>query len=182
MKRFIVPLFAVLATAGLAIAGEVKSGVAIGDKTTAFNVKDVTGPSKGTSLCYRCQYGNRPVACVFTREITPEVAALVKEIDQSVGQNADKKMAGFVVLLTDDADAGAKQLAKLAEEQKITKVPLTVFDGAAGPEKYKIAKDAAVTVMMWNKGRVEVSEGYAAGKLSADEAKKAAGQTDKILK
>ncbi len=182
MKRFIVPLFAALATAGLAFAGEVKSGVAIGEKTAAFNVKDVTGPAKGTSLCYRCKYGNRPVACVFTREITPEVGALVKEIDQAVGQNADKKMAAFVVLLTDDADAASKQLTKLAEEQKIKNVPLTVFDGAAGPEKYKIAKDAAVTVMMWTKGRIQVNEAYAAGKLSTDEAKKVAGQTDKILK
>ena len=181
MKRFIVPLFAALATAGLAIAGEVKSGLAIGEATTAFNVKDVTGPSKGKSLCYRCQYGAKPVACVFTREITPEVTALVKQIDDEVGKNADKKMCGFVVLLTDDADAGSKQLAKLAEEQKIKHVPLTVFDGAAGPEKYKIAKDAAVTVMMWTKGRIQVNEAYAAGKLSADDAKKVSGQAEKIL-
>ena len=142
----------------------------------------MTGPSKGTSLCYRCQYGAKPVACVFTREITPEVTALVKQIDDEVGKNQDKKMCGFVVLLTDDADAGSKQLSKLAEEQKIKNVPLTVYDGQAGPEKYKLAKDAGVTVMMWNKGRIEVSEAYAPGKLSADEAKKVAGQAEKILK
>jgi hypothetical protein len=106
---------------------------------------------------------------------------VVKQIDDEVGKNQDKKMCGFVVLLTDDADAGSKQLAKLADEQKIKHVPLTVFDGTAGPDSYKIAKDAAVTVMMWNKSRVQVNESFAAGKLSADDAKKVSEQASKIL-
>ena len=79
---------------------------------------------------------------VITREITEEVSNLVKEIDTKVGDNKDKKMAAFVVLLTDNAEAGAKQLSNLAEDKKITNVPLTVYDGIAGPESYKISKDA----------------------------------------
>jgi hypothetical protein len=182
VKRFIVPLFAVLAVAGVAVAADaVKSGLGVGESPSPFNVKDITGPNKGTSLCYRCAYGAKPVACVFTREITPEVTGLIKEIDASVGANKDKKLSAFVVLLTDDADAGAKQLAKLAADGKITNVPLTVFDGQAGPDSYKISKDAAVTVMLWNKSRVEANHSFAAGKLSADDAKKVAAETSKIL-
>ncbi len=30
-----------------------KSGLQVGDSAGAFNVKDCTGPAKGTSLCYR---------------------------------------------------------------------------------------------------------------------------------
>ena len=181
MKRFIVPAVALLVTAGLAIAAEVKSGLDIGESTTAFNVKDITGPSKGKSLCYRCQYGAKPVAAVFTREITPEVAGLIKQIDASVGANKDKNLCAFVVLLTEDADAGAKQLEKLAADQKIANVPLTVFDGTAGPAPYKISKDAAVNVMMWNNSRVRVNHAFASAKLSADDVKKVAGDTSKIL-
>jgi hypothetical protein len=44
-------LVATLAT--LAQAGEIESGLQVGEKAGAFNVKDVTGPKKGTSLCYR---------------------------------------------------------------------------------------------------------------------------------
>jgi hypothetical protein len=182
MHRFIVPMFALVATAGFVLAGEVKSGPAIGEATTAFNVKDITGPSAGKSLCYRCQYGAKPVACVFTREITPEVSALIENIDKQVGENKDKNMAAFVVLLTDDADAGAKQLTKLAADKKIKNVPLTVFDGNAGPEKYKIAKDASVTVLMWNKGKIQVNQAYAATKLSDEQVKTVAAETSKILK
>jgi hypothetical protein len=182
MHRFIVPLFAIVASTGIAMADEVKSGPAIGDTTTAFNVKDITGPNAGTSLCYRCQYGARPVACVFTREITPEVANLIANLDKQVGENKAKDMAGFVVLLTDDADAGAKKLTKLKEEKGIKNVPLTVFDGNAGPEKYQIAKDAAVTVLMWTKGHFTVSHGFATPKLSDDQVKTVASDTSKILK
>ncbi|WP_206294521.1 hypothetical protein [Humisphaera borealis] len=185
MKRFIVPMFAMIAMAGFAFAAEktaeVKSGLPLGTPTTAFNVKDITGPSAGKSLCYRCQYGAKPVACIFTREITEEVATLIKEIDTKVGENGDKKMCAFVVLLTDNADEGAKKLLAVAKDKGIKNVPLTVFDGVAGPEKYQISKDAAVTVMMWNKSRIAVNQAYAAAKLPEGEVKKLAGETAKIL-
>lgn len=181
MKRFIVPLFALCAAAGLVVAADIKSGLEPGESPAAFNVKDITGPSKGTSLCYRCQYGAKPVACVFTREINDQVKSLVSEIDAKVGANKDKNMSAFVVLLTDDADAGAKQLEKLAADAKIKNVPLTVFDGNAGPGDYKIAKDAGVTVMMWNKSRVQVNHAFAPGKLTSNDVKQVVGDTSKIL-
>jgi hypothetical protein len=181
MNRFIVPAFAMLATAGLVIAADLKSGLEKGDSPEAFNVRDITGPNKGKTLCYRCQYGPKPVATIFTRELSEEVAALVKQLDETVGANKDKNMCAFVVLLTDDADAGAKQLEKLAADKKIANVPLTVYDGTAGPESYKISKDAGVTVLMWNKMRVQANHAFAPGKLTAEDVKKVAGDTSKIL-
>lgn len=179
MKRFIVPALVLSLATGVAFA--VKSGLESGESPAAFNVKDITGPSKGKSLCYRCQYGAKPVAAVFTREITPEVTALIQEIDKQVGANKNKDMKAFVVLLTDDADAAAKQLEKVAADAGVKNVPLTVFDGTAGPESYKIAKDAGVTVLMWNKSRVQVNHAFEAGKLTKDDVSKVAADTSKIL-
>jgi hypothetical protein len=179
MKRFIVPALVLTLASGVALA--VKSGLESGESPAAFNVKDVTGPSKGKSLCYRCQYGAKPVACVFTREITPEVTALIQEIDKQVGANKNKNMQAFVVLLTDDAEKGSKQLEQVAAEAGVKNVPLTVYDGAAGPEQYKIAKDAAVTVLMWNKSRVQVNHAFEKGKLTKDDVSKVAADTTKIL-
>ena len=182
MKRVIFPALALFVLAGLAVAADVKSGLDLGESTSPFLVKDITGPNQGKSLCYRCAYGARPVTCIFTREITPEVASLIQNIDGQVEANKDKNMRAFVVLLTEDADGGAKQLAKLASEKNIKSVPLTVFDGTAGPEEYKISKGAAVTVLMWNKSRVEVNHAFAAGKLSSDDVKTIGADTSKILK
>jgi hypothetical protein len=39
---------------GTSLAGDaVKSGLKIGESVNAFQVDDITGPNKGTSLCYR---------------------------------------------------------------------------------------------------------------------------------
>jgi len=37
----------------MVLADELKSGLQPGDRAGAFNVKDITGPNKGKSLCYR---------------------------------------------------------------------------------------------------------------------------------
>ncbi len=181
MNRFFAPAFALLATAGLAIAVEVKSGLEKGESPAPFMVKDVTGPSAGKTLCYRCQYGAKPTAVVFTREITPEVANLIHQIDASVGANKDKNMCAFVVLLTNEAHDDAKKLAQLKEDMKIENVPLTTFNGTVGPDAYKLSKDAAVTVMMWNKSRVQVNQAFADAKISEADAAKLAEETKKIL-
>ena len=47
-------------------------------------------------------------------------------------------MRAFVVLLTDDPDAAEEKLKELAEKHGIENTPLTIFDGEAGPPKYKI--------------------------------------------
>ncbi|HEX8910971.1 MAG TPA: hypothetical protein VF796_01330 [Humisphaera sp.] len=184
MFRFMVPAIAIVATAGLVFAGEksatVKSGLEAGAQASAFNVRDITGPAKGTTLCYRCKYSASPTSAVFTREITPEVAELIATLDKQVAEGKDKKIKAFVVLLTDDADAGAKQLEKLAADKKITNVPLTIYDGVAGPDSYKIAKEAGVTVMSWNKLRVQTTHAYAPGKMTADDVKVVAADTAKV--
>ncbi len=91
-------------------------------------------------------------------------------------------MCAFVVLLTDDADAGAKELTKLAADKKIANVPLTVFDGTAGPEEYNISKDAAVTVMLWTKQRVQASHAFATPKLTSDDVQKVATAAANMVK
>ncbi|MBD3674615.1 MAG: hypothetical protein HUJ26_13920 [Planctomycetaceae bacterium] len=171
----------VLSMTSLAGAAEVQSGLQPGDAPPAFNVRDITGPKAGKTLCYRCMYGSRPVVSIFTREIDDNVASLIKQVDEQVGANGDKKMAAFVVLLTDDADAAEGKLKEVAEKNSIKNVPLTVYDGSAGPSSYKIAKDADVTVMMWNESDVKVNHAFAKGQLDKSKVKVVAGDSAKIL-
>ena len=52
MKRFLVPLVVVAACAA-ASAGDLKSGLQVGESAGYFQVHDVTGPKAGSDLCYR---------------------------------------------------------------------------------------------------------------------------------
>ena len=163
------------------IAAELKSGLEIGEGVNPFYVQDVTGPSAGKDpLCYRCQYGKRPVVAIFTRKLDDKVAALVKEIDAKVAKNSDKKMAAFVVVLSDDPAANEAKLKELAKKEGI-KIPLTTFENAAGPEDYKISKDAEVTVLEWVNSKVVVNHSFAAGKLNEAGIKAVIKDTAKIL-
>ena len=116
---------------------------------------------------------------IFAREITDNLASLVKQIDKKVAENTDQKMASFLVLLTDDPDAVESKLKDLAIKHKIKNIPLTIFDGIAGPPKYKIAEGADVTVLMWRGHTVKVN--HALAKLNKKSIEKIVSDSDKIL-
>lgn len=185
MLKVVVPslvlvLAGVVAVSAAEKSEKVESGLKPGTFVPAFNVRDVTGPLKGETLCYRCRYGSKPVVNIFAREITPELTALIKDVDKQVEKNKDKKMEAFVVFLSDDADSLEPKIKELAEKNKV-KIPLTLIEDVAGPKEYNISQDADVTVMMWVESEVKVNHAYGKGQLKKDEVKKVAGETKKIL-
>lgn len=175
-------LFALVAMfAVCAVAHAAEKGLAVGESVAPFYVTDVTGPSAGEKLCYRCRYGSKPTVSVFARKMTPEVAALTKGIDGVVGENQSKKMSAFVVLMTDKPEESEASLKTVAKDQGIKHTPLTTFDGVAGPEEYKLAQDSEVTVVMWVGGKVAVTKSFKAGELNADGVAASVKDTAKIL-
>jgi len=172
---------ALLLPAALIAADKVESGLKVGESVGAFNVRDITGPAKGETLCYRCRYGSRPTVTVFTRELNDDVKALVKKIDAKVGDNKDKKMAAFVVVLTTDPDKVEPKLTEFAKKDGVKNTPLTVIEGEAGPEGYKISKDAEVTVMMWVEGKVKATHAFGKGEFKAKSVDGVVADTTKIL-
>lgn len=182
MKKLSALFTMCLLVTGLALAAEeLKSGLPVGEDLPAFNVRDITGPSKGTTLCYRCQYGAQPVAAVFTREMSDSVKDLIKKLDGKVGENKDKKMAAFIVVLTEDPDALEPKLVALAKDAQIKNTPLTIVEGVTGPPEYKLSKDAEVTVMMWADNVVKFNQAFAKGKLDKKAVDGVVAETKKIL-
>ena len=182
MKQFLCTLACVaMLSVTVKAEEEVKSGLQAGDSPPPFYVADVTGPSAGKKLCYRCKYGSRPVVSIFAREMNDDVKQLVSKIDAVVGKNKSDKMSAFVVLLSDDPDAAEKTLKTAADEAKVEHTPLTVFDGIAGPRGYKVAEKADVTVMMWVESEVKVNHAFSQGQLSGEAIAKVVKDTGKIL-
>ena len=183
MCRIWVPSIAfVVAIAGVAVAAGLQSGLQIGEQPNTFHVKDITGPDKGKPLCcYVCAFGEVPVVSIFAREITDNFITLVKQVDDHVGRNRNKQMSAFVVLLAENVDVAAGKLEELAKTHGIKNVPLTVFDGTAGPLDYKINKDAEVTVHLWRKYTVKANHAFAKGKLDQKGIDTIIADTSKIL-
>ncbi len=54
MHRLLMTSMVIAATAcGALMAAELQSGLQVGEIADAFDVKDITGPNKGKTLCYR---------------------------------------------------------------------------------------------------------------------------------
>lgn len=121
------------------------------------------------------------MVAIFARELTDDLASLVKQVDETVAKNEDKKMAAFLVVLTEDADAVEPKLKEMAEKQGIKTVPLTIFEGSTGPPKYNIAKDADVTVLQWKGQTVKSNHAFGKGKLDANATKAIVDDTKTIL-
>lgn len=178
--RTVLTICAVL-LAHAADAADLKSGLQVGDYPTAFNVADVTGPAAGQELCYRCRYTTQPVVSIFAREMNKNVTQLVKELDGVVGRNRGNRMAAFVVLLTDKPHDIQDGLLKVAEDNRIRNTPLTVYKNSLGPSRYRINKDADITVVMWVDSDVKANHAYKAEDLNKESIQKILNDTAKIL-
>lgn len=95
------------------------------------------------------------------------MTSLVKKLEQAVSDNSSQK--AWVVLLAEDQEKAEKELKALADKEKIKKVILAV-EAPAGPPKYNIAKDADVTVLLYEKKKVKKNMAYEKGKLTEKEA------------
>jgi hypothetical protein len=161
-------LFGVLAlalTVSLVNAGgAVKSGPQVGqDVPGPFHPLNVNGANAGKKHCLYCQNGGNPVAVVFAREVTPAVANLIAKLDEATVKNKGASMGSYAVFCSDKETVPA-QLKELAEKSKLQSLVLSV-DNPAGPKDYSIAKDADVTVLLYNNYTVRANHSFRAGEL-----------------
>ena len=165
MKKFLVAVLSMVVALGVAIApDDVKSGPQKGEKVPGpFHPLNVTGSEAGKKHCLFCSNGDNPVAMIFARESSDGLAKLIKQVDGATQKNADAKMGSFVVFLS-SSDKLEKELKGLAEKQELKKCVLSI-DNPAGPEDYKVAKDADVTVVLYKDRKVLSNFAFKKGEL-----------------
>jgi len=116
---------------------------------------------------------------IFAREVSDSLTSLVKKIDAETAKNSKAKMGSFVVFLSDDEKL-PDRLKALASKEGIKKTVLAV-DNPAGPQGYDVAKDADVTVVLYNKRKVESNHAYKKGELSSKAIDEIIADLPKIL-
>lgn len=168
MHRFAVASLALVLTAGLALAEEGKSGLKSGPQTGEelagpFHPLNINGSQAGKKHCLYCSNGDRPVAMIFARQVSPELSKLVSKIDAACAKHSSCKMSSFVVFCNSD-EALEGQLKQLAKDKELKSVVLSI-DNPAGPEGYKVAKDADVTVVLYVDRTVKANYAFKKGSL-----------------
>jgi hypothetical protein len=121
-----------------------------------------------------------PVVMIFAREVSDPLTSLVKKIDKATADNKEKRMGSFIVFLSDDEALEAK-LKDLIKSDKIDHTVVTIENDVAGPKAYKVAKDADVTVVLYNKRDVKANYAFKKGEMSDKDVDKIVKDVSKIL-
>ena len=141
----------------------VKSGPQVGETLAGpFHPLNVNGENAGTKTCLYCANGAKPVAMVFARTATPDVAKLAKQIDSCCAKNSE--LASFFVFCSSAEGLEAK-LKKVAKDASLKTVVLSI-DNPAGPKGYKVNKAAAVTVVLYKNRKVVKNFTFPEGKIT----------------
>jgi hypothetical protein len=164
------------------LAGEnLQSGPLVGKNVPgAFHPLNVTGAYAGKKQCLVSLYGPNPVVMVFAREANDAVTSLIKTIDAETEKNGAKKLASFVVFLSSDVKKQQTEFKALADKEGVKKTILAI-DDVAGPKLYKLAKEAEVTVILYEHWKVVSNFAFKKGELDAAAIDKIAGDVPKIL-
>jgi hypothetical protein len=102
---------------------------------------------------------------IFARDLTGPLTSLVKKMDKATAKNSGCNMGSFVVFLSDDENM-EKKLKEFAEKENIQNLIITLMNNPAGPPRYKIAKDAEVTVVLYNHQKVKDNFAFRKGELT----------------
>jgi len=114
------------------------------------------------------------VVLIFSQKADDNLASVVKAVDEVQKSNAK---LGTVVVGVDGVEAS--DLEKLQESHKLT-TPLTV--AVKGHDKYKLNKDAAVTVLVYKGRKITDNFAFKDTKAAAEKAKDIAEAAQNALK
>jgi hypothetical protein len=117
---------------------------------------------------------------VFAREVSGPLTSLVKKLDEATAKNKSCHMGSFVVFCSDDEKL-EKQLKELAAKENLKHIVLTI-DNPAGPKAYNVAKEADVTVVLYNKHKVEANHAFRKGEMKDSDIEKIIQDLSKITK
>ncbi len=125
-----------------------------GDSVGVFYVTKVAGAEDdgvfpGENLCYRCRYGSRPLVMVFARRSGGRLTELVRRLDRAVASNRDSSLKGLITFVGETPTEAKESAASCAKSAAVKTVPVVVANEAnTGPVNYKLATDAAVTIVV----------------------------------
>lgn len=180
IRKLFASAAAVALVAGFASAAEVKSGPQPGEEVPGpFTPLNITGKKAGEKYCLYCENGKSPVIMIFARSNDAATQKLLKKVDELTAKNSGADMGSFVVFCSDDSSLEA-DLKKLNEKEQFKKLVLSI-DSPTGPSKYKVSKDADVTVVFYTNREVKANHAFKKGELKDETIEKILADVSKIV-
>jgi DNA-binding LacI/PurR family transcriptional regulator len=124
------------------------------------------------------------VALIFVREVSDPLTGLVKQIEKQMAETlaraADANKLGVFIIFCND-DAGLKgQLEDLIAKKRLKQVVLCATN-AEGPPRYRVAKEADFTVVIYEDKKVTANFALKKGALDKDKSKEIVKALTQVL-
>lgn len=153
-----------IATGADALVSGPQAGSKLPGGFSPVNVTNAELPDyAGKRSDYTEQHGASPVVLVFGRGITDPLIKLTKKLDAEVGKSKAARLRAVLVILREDAET-ERALREYGEREGVQKVSLAIM--ADGPQDYKLSSQADVTVVVYNRYKVEVNHAFRKGELN----------------
>jgi hypothetical protein len=124
------------------------------------------------------------VALIFAREVNDPLTGLVKKLDKQLedaGRRHGPNKLGIFVIFCTDVPGFGRRLPDLIAKEKLNHVVLSTHN-AAGPPKYRVAKEADLTVVVYqNRNNVKSNFALRKGELSESKCKEILAAVSQVL-
>jgi hypothetical protein len=162
----------VLAIGPFARAAEpLASGPEVGSEPGMYPVVLSTGPDRGKPTCLFCAAGSRPAVAVFVRTPNDLSGKLAAKLDKALADHKAAQLRSWIVFISKDPDALDAQLVRWSRQLNLRSLPVGIYvdPNEEGPENYRLARWADVTVVMLVKQKVTATFAFREDELT-DEA------------
>jgi hypothetical protein len=158
-------LVSLLAVGVVCAAEPIQSGPQPGSKVPGpFKPLNLNGPKAGQPNCIYCLNGANPVVMIFAREDSAALRSLIKKLDAATAANQEARLGTAAIYLTNDPAADASLKAFITADH--IQHTILATSPADQPAQYKIAADAAVTVLLYRHTTVKANHAFRTGELT----------------
>jgi hypothetical protein len=154
----------------LVLADPLTSGPSVGQRFGPYSFLIATGPKRGTQHCYVCETGAKPAVIVFARSMPDPLGKLLVEVDHLINDKNEAGLFAWTTFLTDNEPALLPQVTEWGKKLGLSKLALGIFEDADGPPTYRLSRDAEVTILLVNQGKVVANYAFRAKELTTVQA------------
>jgi quercetin dioxygenase-like cupin family protein len=154
-------------------ADELKSGPQAGESVffvpfRPLTVFDAEKPERaGMRSDFVEERGASPVVLIFARTVSDPLNILVNKLDAELAsyKRGGAKIHAYMVMLSDD-EGLERKLKEFAQRHRIENTSLAIDGRATDLRGWKLAKNADITIILYNRRKVEANHAFRKGALN----------------
>lgn len=144
------------------------SGPQPGERLPAFVARGVFDEAAGKEVDFVALADQRPIVLIFVHDVNRQSVSLVRILSQYTSEKAADKVTTGVIFLHDDVTEAENTLKRIRHALAPKASVAVSLDGKEGPGSYGLNRNAMLTILVGQKGRVTANFALVQPSLQVD--------------